>query len=531
MSLRPASFGLFEILSPHPRTSFAVCVCAASLAGAFAFISAPASYFLYILFPPLLLGNILSLYRCEERGEGEGEVGGGRERGESTGANVGAVLMTVALSLLSLECVYFSFTHRESLSLSLLFLSAAYLPRREEGRERERAGEDTWARSIAGPRFLFPLSSLALSVFLFLPTDAGELPYLAVGGGAVPIFLWIWIGCQRKDDTLCSSSSSSFFPSSYFRYLFLLLFLLSLLCSLLCSLFLSMRLPIPSLVHSLSWCLLLLSPSVLFFYMRKRATPWESLAKHDSRSIGGSSQVDPFMVMRPIFYCYLSSCGVYSLLSISYEVLFFSFLFVALILWICVEIEDVTSSENSPHLLSSVDSFFFGHTSLFRRCVAYLVFTHISFFGTGNFASLSSFDLSSTYRFLSVFDPFTMAALLLLKVLLPFFLLVVAFVFLHSYTFSPLTKDLSRPASDADRGLVLRRCLQSMIAVSGVADILSVHFFFSVKNEGSWFQIGQSISHFAMTNGNIVFQLFAFSVASFLLKRVTSAKYEEKKEE
>lgn len=61
------------------------------------------------------------------------------------------------------------------------------------------------------------------------------------------------------------------------------------------------------------------------------------------------------------------------------------------------------------------------------RSVSFLHFTVVSFFGTGNIASLNSFDPRSIACLLSVFRPFLMGAILLGKVLLPF-LLVALFV-------------------------------------------------------------------------------------------------------
>lgn len=46
----------------------------------------------------------------------------------------------------------------------------------------------------------------------------------------------------------------------------------------------------------------------------------------------------------------------------------------------------------------------------------------LSFFGTGNIASLNSFEVIWVRCFLSVFSPFTMMTLILVKVLVPFVL-------------------------------------------------------------------------------------------------------------
>jgi phosphatidylinositol glycan class N len=51
----------------------------------------------------------------------------------------------------------------------------------------------------------------------------------------------------------------------------------------------------------------------------------------------------------------------------------------------------------------------------------------LSFFGTGNMASLNSFDAVSVYCFETIFNPFLMGLLLMLKVIAPFLMVVVAF--------------------------------------------------------------------------------------------------------
>jgi len=54
-----------------------------------------------------------------------------------------------------------------------------------------------------------------------------------------------------------------------------------------------------------------------------------------------------------------------------------------------------------------------------------ILFCLVAFFGTGNVASIGSFEISSTYRFTTVFQPFLMTFLLILKILLPIFLVAI----------------------------------------------------------------------------------------------------------
>ena len=171
----------------------------------------------------------------------------------------------------------------------------------------------------------------------------------------------------------------------------------------------------------------------------------------------------------------------YVLLSISYESIFFVVLAFALHGWIAVE----------NRLRRTASAF---HDV--RGALLYLLFTYASFFGTGNTGSLSSFEISSTYRFVSVFSPFLMGALLLVKVVIPFVLVGVAFAAIRSE---------NNP--DEER---------TVVSVLAMGDLMAYTFFFCIRDEGSWREIGVSISHFVMSNAQVLAFLLLMKIPQLL---------------
>lgn len=115
-----------------------------------------------------------------------------------------------------------------------------------------------------------------------------------------------------------------------------------------------------------------------------------------------------------------------------------------------------------------------------RITLFFLALLQSAFFSTGNIASISSFSLVSVYRLLPVFDPFSQGGLLLLKLLIPFALI--------SANLGVLNKRLGVAPSAL------------FMLVMGVADVLTVHFFWTVRDEGSWLEIGSTISHFVIAS-------------------------------
>lgn len=120
-----------------------------------------------------------------------------------------------------------------------------------------------------------------------------------------------------------------------------------------------------------------------------------------------------------------------------------------------------------------------------RISLFFLFLLQSAFFSTGNIASIASFSLDAVYRLIPVFDPFSQGTLLLLKILVPFALI------------------------SANLGILNRRLnIQPGGLFAGVmmlGEWGTIRFFWSVKDEGSWLDIGTSISHFCIASALCVF--------------------------
>ncbi|KAL8682265.1 MAG: hypothetical protein Q9186_001634 [Xanthomendoza sp. 1 TL-2023] len=120
-----------------------------------------------------------------------------------------------------------------------------------------------------------------------------------------------------------------------------------------------------------------------------------------------------------------------------------------------------------------------------RISLFFLFLLQSAFFSTGNIASISSFSLDSVYRLIPVFNPFSQGALLLLKLLIPFALI------------------------SANLGILNRRLgvapSSLFMVVMAISDVLTLNFFWMVRDEGSWLDIGTSISHFCIASMLCVF--------------------------
>lgn len=187
---------------------------------------------------------------------------------------------------------------------------------------------------------------------------------------------------------------------------------------------------------------------------------------------------------------FLTFSPIFVILTISYEGLFYLGFCVTLITW--VRLEHKAYTYENPQLKSTTNGTAAVPASLAsspfrsltlsdaRVSLFFLTLLQSAFFSTGNVASISAFSLDSVYRLIPIFDPFSQGALLILKLMIPFALI--------SANLGILNKRLGVAPSAL------------FMVVMAISDFLTLHFFWVVKDEGSWLEIGSTISHFCIAS-------------------------------
>ncbi|ORX85434.1 PigN-domain-containing protein [Basidiobolus meristosporus CBS 931.73] len=329
---------------------------------------------------------------------------------------------------------------------------------------------------IRGTLFMWSIFCLCTAVFPSLPVEKGEnIPVVLLGGFLVMISGVIAYikaphfmrpGDEKLGQTVIGSQ--------------VLMLALSMVLVHSTSGHLKAKNGLPLLNQLSSWLVLALSSSIPFFYGRK--------ASHH--------------YIHRLVVIYLAYAPVFVLLSISYEALFYFFFSNTLLMWITIEKRlylnagihdnDVPSDDWSGELIS-YRSLQLGDV---RIAAAFLFFINVAFFGTGNIASISSFSLESVYRLTTVFDPFLMGALLIFKILVPFLLVSSAFEILA-------------------RSLDVLPFSLFLLAFSST-DVMTLNFFYLVRDDGSWLEIGTSISHFCIASCFVIFTIVLYGVSHFM---------------
>ncbi|KAI1170475.1 GPI ethanolamine phosphate transferase 1 [Nemania sp. FL0916] len=194
---------------------------------------------------------------------------------------------------------------------------------------------------------------------------------------------------------------------------------------------------------------------------------------------------------------FLTCAPTFVILTISYEGLFYFTFSLTLVTWVRLEHHGYVFLQPAPAKTESqkstaeaaieavVSQFRPLSLSDARIALFFFVLLQSAFFSTGNVASISSFSLESVCRLIPIFDPFSQGALLILKIMIPFVLI--------SASLGVLNKRIGVAPSAL-----------FMLAMS-LSDILTLYFFWVVKDEGSWLEIGSTISHFAIASLLCVF--------------------------
>lgn len=196
----------------------------------------------------------------------------------------------------------------------------------------------------------------------------------------------------------------------------------------------------------------------------------------------------------------------YLLVSPNYEVLF-SVLYVGLLcMWLFIETQTFRYG-NSFSIIYYTKfeqykaSNHVGSDNL-RRAFLFIVFIFLGFFGTGNIASLNSFDPMWVRAFLTIFSPFKMMGLIILKLMVPFIFACCVF----------------RAINAIGRESVLRMFCIILV----FSELMVLQFLYLITNEGSWLDIGTSLSHFLIMEAFVTILIFLYVVAHL----ITSITYE-----
>ncbi|XP_030764800.1 GPI ethanolamine phosphate transferase 1 [Sitophilus oryzae] len=191
----------------------------------------------------------------------------------------------------------------------------------------------------------------------------------------------------------------------------------------------------------------------------------------------------------------------YLLVSSNYEALFSAVYVAILCNWLLIEskVLQATDSGNIIYYLSFnslIESKQKVNSDMFRRAFLFMVFIFVGFFGTGNIASLNSFDPMWVRAFLTVFSPFKMMGLILLKIAVPFLFTCCVFRAINS--------------------IGKENILQMFCIILIFSDIMVLQFLFLITNKGSWLDIGSSLSHFIIMEGFVTILLILYGFAHLL---------------
>ena len=164
-----------------------------------------------------------------------------------------------------------------------------------------------------------------------------------------------------------------------------------------------------------------------------------------------------------------------------------------------------TSKENN--ILLKVFLYIFPFYILLTRSFFYMSISYASFFSTGNVASISGFNISSVFRFFSIYRPMPITALILIKILLPtLFISSAIFEIFELYDYSTI---------------------DTLFMLISMSEVMNIKFFFDIRDWGSWREIGMSIAYSLISNiiSFMQFLIFLFAKIIFMFDNKISKCY------
>ncbi|RAL66609.1 hypothetical protein DID88_006299 [Monilinia fructigena] len=355
-------------------------------------------------------------------------------------AYIGIFLKTI-IFLGSIESLAWGYTHREI--FSVLFIGATLWPAFYGFGflKKNKALTLTWVASCVG-----------MSTFTLLPAMKIENIDLILYGGALMVAVGVsYLAFERKLLAKSKMAVDSIAPANNLLSRSLIgaqigLIVLSMIVTRSTAMSLQARMGLPRGNQIVGWCLIVASLIMPFLH---RLQP-------------NNHYLHRLMVI------FLTFAPLFVILTISYEGLFYLAFSATLITWVLLEhgihnyTNPTTVKRNGapvPKIPASLSS------SPFRSLT--LTDARISL-------------LDSVNRLIPVFDPFSQGALLIVKLMIPFALI--------SANLGILNKRL---------GVAPSALFMVVIAIS---DFLTLHFFWVVKDEGSWLEIGSTISHFIIAS-------------------------------
>lgn len=470
------------------RTTFGVTVFTSILAALFAsFIASksPITYYAYSIFAvgfweevfarkaslvagrKLLLGHVKSI------------------------ADVTKLIIMSSLFVGFLEMLALGYDHREMFSALFILATIWPLSYGTNFLKKNLALVATWS-----------ISCSTMSIFTLLPVLKKEDVSMILSGGILMVLVGIiYLACENKilKDTRFKADSPAPAQSAVSRLLVgaqIGLIILSMIVTRSSALSLQAKQGLPKGNQVLGWLVLVFSlimPVLHSLYPNKH-------------------------YLHRLMVVFLTFSPIFVILTISYEGLFYFVFSVTLVTWVMIEHRvhqhgkagpTVKASENGSAGPPSLQTSTYRSLTLAdaRTALFFLTLIQSAFFSTGNMASISTFSLDSVYRLIPVFDPFSQGALLILKLLIPFALI--------SANLGILNQRLGVAPSAL------------FMVVMAISDFLTLYFFWAVRDEGSWLEIGSTISHFAIASLLCVFVAGLEGVSEIFIRGVEVADDEE----